>query len=112
LQEATDPVGEAWNGSDPARLRAALDKLHAAADHARRQVGRLHPPEKALLSPFAGPPASQPPQSLSAENVAGLGRALFTDYLLAVELGGTLLLVATVGAIAITHRRAAGRRVA
>ena len=36
--------------------------------------------------------------------------ALFTDYLLAVELGGTLLLVATIGAIAIAARRAEGLR--
>jgi len=42
---------------------------------------------------------------MPAENVAGLGRSLFTDYLLAVELAGTLLLVATVGAIAIAMRR-------
>ena len=34
-----------------------------------------------------------------------IGRSLFTDYLLPVELGGTLLLVATIGAIAITGRR-------
>ena len=43
---------------------------------------------------------------MPAENVAYLGRSLFTDYLLAVELGGTLLLVATIGAIAIASRRA------
>jgi NADH-quinone oxidoreductase subunit J len=42
--------------------------------------------------------------------VAGLGRSLFTDYLLAVELGGTLLLIATIGAIAIAGRRAEGVR--
>jgi NADH:ubiquinone oxidoreductase subunit 6 (subunit J) len=42
---------------------------------------------------------------MPAENVEALGRSLFSDYLLAVELGGTLLLVATVGAIAITGRR-------
>ena len=47
---------------------------------------------------------------LPAENVADLGRSLFTDYLLAVELGGTLLLVATIGAIAIAGRRAEGLR--
>ncbi len=41
---------------------------------------------------------------LPAENVAALGRLLFSDYLLAVELAGTLLLVATIGAIAIAHR--------
>jgi NADH-quinone oxidoreductase subunit J len=34
-----------------------------------------------------------------------VGRVLFTDYLLAIELGGTLLLVATIGAIAIAGRR-------
>lgn len=44
-----------------------------------------------------------------AHNVAALGRTLFTDYFLAVELGGTLLLVATVGAIAIAGRREGGR---
>ena len=47
---------------------------------------------------------------LPAENVAYLGRTLFSDYLLAVELGGTLLLVATVGAIAIAGRRPEGLR--
>jgi NADH-quinone oxidoreductase subunit J len=35
----------------------------------------------------------------------GLGRTFFTDYLFAVELAGTLLLVAGVGAVAIAPRR-------
>lgn len=47
---------------------------------------------------------------LPAENVAYLGRSLFTDYLVAVELAGTLLLVATIGAIAIAQRRPEGSR--
>jgi NADH:ubiquinone oxidoreductase subunit 6 (subunit J) len=42
---------------------------------------------------------------MPAENVRALGRSLFTDYLVAVEIAGTLLLVATVGAIAIAMRR-------
>lgn len=46
------------------------------------------------------------PRPLPAANVAAVGRTLFADHLLAVELAGTLLLVATVGAIAI----AGGRR--
>jgi hypothetical protein len=71
---------------------------------ARQNVGRLSPPPRDRLSPFAGTPANQPGQALSSDNVAGLGRTLFSDYLLAVELGGTLLLVATIGAIAITQR--------
>jgi NADH:ubiquinone oxidoreductase subunit 6 (subunit J) len=45
------------------------------------------------------------PKALPAANVAALGRSLFTDHLLAVELGGTLLLIATIGAIAIAGRR-------
>jgi NADH-quinone oxidoreductase subunit J len=39
----------------------------------------------------------------------GLGRTLFSDYLFAVELAGTLLLVAGVGAVAIAPRRARAR---
>lgn len=45
-------------------------------------------------------------KKLPAANVSAIGRAVFTDHLLTVELAGTLLLVATVGAIAI----AGGRR--
>ena len=50
------------------------------------------------------------PATPAQGNVAALGRSLFTDYLLPVELGGTLLLVATVGAIAIAGRRTEGLR--
>lgn len=35
---------------------------------------------------------------------AGLGRSLYTDYLLAVELAGTVLLVATIGAMALAQK--------
>ena len=68
------------------------------------------------LSAMSGTPANTPAgevrrnpmtlvPDLPAENSAYLGRSLFTDFLLPVELGGTLLLVATVGAIAIAQRR-------
>jgi NADH-quinone oxidoreductase subunit J len=50
-------------------------------------------------------PDGRPVERMPAENVASLGRSLFTDYLLPVELAGTLLLVATIGAIAIAGRR-------
>ncbi|MGL4512338.1 MAG: NADH-quinone oxidoreductase subunit J family protein [Lacipirellulaceae bacterium] len=53
------------------------------------------------------PPApGAPPEKLGA--VHALGRSLFVDHLLAVELGGTLLLVATAGAILLAPRRASG----
>ena len=58
------------------------------------------------LSEVRSDPTTGLPQ-LPAENSAYLGRSLFTDYLLPVELGGLLLLVATIGAIAIAHRRPA-----
>ena len=35
---------------------------------------------------------------------SGLGRSMYTDYLIAVELAGTVLLVATIGAIALAQR--------
>jgi NADH-quinone oxidoreductase subunit J len=38
----------------------------------------------------------------------GLGRSLFGDYLFAIELAGMLLLVATIGAVAIAPRRRGG----
>jgi NADH:ubiquinone oxidoreductase subunit 6 (subunit J) len=42
---------------------------------------------------------------LPARNVGNLGLVLYTDHLLAVELAGTLLLVATIGAVAIAQRK-------
>lgn len=65
-------------------LRTALDKVVSAG--------------RAILS-------EEKPKALPAANVAALGRSLFTDHLIAVELGGTLLLIATIGAIAIAGRR-------
>ncbi len=45
---------------------------------------------------------------LPARNVANVGYALYTDYLLAVEMAGAILLVATIGAVAIANRKGAG----
>jgi NADH-quinone oxidoreductase subunit J len=53
-------------------------------------------------------PLSRPVEGQSLGTMRGLGRSLFGDYLFAVELAGTLLLVATIGAIAIAPRRARG----
>lgn len=60
-------------------------------------------------------PDAEPPMSvlgMSDEQAArfvpsqtsGLGRAMYTDYLMAVELAGTILLVATIGAIALAQK--------
>jgi NADH:ubiquinone oxidoreductase subunit 6 (subunit J) len=80
--------------------------------------GSLQPSGHLPLSDFSGLPPNLPKiprdgrgqPSMPARNVAALGQSLFTDYLLAVELAGTLLLVATIGAIAIAGRRPEGLR--
>jgi NADH-quinone oxidoreductase subunit J len=53
-------------------------------------------------------PFSQIPKDQPLSRMHALGRSLFGDYLFAVELAGTLLLVATIGAIAIAPRRRRG----
>jgi NADH-quinone oxidoreductase subunit J len=53
-------------------------------------------------------PFSQLNDDQSMGSMHALGRSLFGDYLFAVELAGTLLLVATIGAIAIAPRRRRG----
>jgi NADH-quinone oxidoreductase subunit J len=51
---------------------------------------------------------SRPAADAPLYTVRALGRSLFSDYLIAVELAGTVLLVATIGAIAIAPRRRRG----
>ena len=46
-----------------------------------------------------------PGEFFVARNVANLGVVLYSEHLLAVEMAGTLLLVATIGAVAIAGRR-------
>ncbi len=60
-------------------------------------------PETAQALPLSRPAADEPLGSMQ-----GLGRSLFGDYLFAVELGGTVLMVASIGAIAIAPRRPQG----
>ncbi len=116
----------------PRRTRESLQQLRALLDENRLQITeglttvRLSRSENGLgtlppLSSMSGPPPTTPfaeirrdaqgRPELPAENAAYLGRTLFTDYLLPVELGGTLLLIATIAAIAIAQRREPGRSV-
>ncbi|MFO0808276.1 MAG: NADH-quinone oxidoreductase subunit J [Gemmataceae bacterium] len=109
LEDALRDVNANWKSDDVDGWRVRLTALESAAVEAHRAVGRLQPPKDVKLSPFAGSPANRPAERMSADNVGGIGRALFSDYLLAVELAGTLLLIATVGAIAIATRNTARR---
>jgi NADH-quinone oxidoreductase subunit J len=53
-------------------------------------------------------PLSRPADEQAFWKMQSLGRSLFGDYLYGVEIAGTLLLVAGIGAIAIAPRRAEG----
>lgn len=52
--------------------------------------------------------ASRPTEREQVGELRGLGRALFSDFLFSVEIAGTLLLIASIGAIALAPRRAQG----
>ncbi len=52
------------------------------------------------------PTMAQKPEQLGT--LRGLGQLMFSQYLYSVEIAGTLLLIATVGAIAIAPRRSHG----
>jgi NADH:ubiquinone oxidoreductase subunit 6 (subunit J) len=64
-------------------------------EEVRAEVRKLR--EEVVLLAGAG--------ELPARNAANLGYVLYSQHLLSIELAGTLLLVATIGAIAIAHRK-------
>jgi len=87
-------------------VRDLNDRLHAAVENhflegkpdvtvVRTVASQLR--DEAVLLAGSG--------DLPARNVANIGYLLYADHLLAVELAGTLLLVATIGAVAIARRR-------
>ena len=102
-------------------MKGTLARLRETARQVRDGYNNLQPsgnrPER--FSAYSGarpndplhrlPRDAQCRAALPAANVEALGRSLFTDFLVPVELGGTLLLVATIGAIAITGRRKEAR---
>jgi NADH:ubiquinone oxidoreductase subunit 6 (subunit J) len=125
IREKSADREEPYNKSNLEGMKELLIQVRKQAQELGRTVGMPQPPSDRLhLSELSGPASNRSPEELRhdpntarppmpAENTAYLGRSLFSDYLLAVELGGTLLLVATVGAIAIASRRQApgnGRR--
>ena len=60
------------------------------------------------LTAQVGPNPLSRPEEETAHTMRALGRSVFGDYLYAIEIAGTLLLIAAIGAIAIAPRRAEG----
>jgi NADH-quinone oxidoreductase subunit J len=93
-------------GRDSARMDAAITTWQEIA----RELQRDSPHPSTLPIPdriraeLAVSGAAPARVDSAQPTVAGLGRALFGQYLYAVELAGALLLIATIGAIAIVQR--------
>lgn len=113
-----------WVPETAASRFAATSETAAATPASQSQailrVG-VSPESSAVRdSDSTGAPAVRQAPSLAASplsqqrnrpvgTVRGLGRSLFGDYLYAVELAGTLLMVASIGAIAIALRTPRGK---
>ncbi len=122
LRDSLDLSVPAWpppSGSEPringAGVKKASGQIFYELSYLKAlREGRLDASPAVTLSPYGRVGSAQAPthpavagmRQLPAANITAIGRALFTDHLLAVELGGTLLLVATIGAIAIAGNRA------
>jgi NADH-quinone oxidoreductase subunit J len=117
-QEWRPPEEASANDATAQRLDEAkknLKELELVVLQAKERQGWPQPAGGDNLSAFSGPPPNLPADQvradadgrppLPADNPGNLGRSLFTDYLLPVELAGFLLLAAAIGAIAIAHRR-------
>jgi NADH-quinone oxidoreductase subunit J len=125
LVDALDEAQRTWNQlkreatAETIKIfQKQLDDVATLTTLVRDKQGTIEPvarPLSTFSGPLPGTPVrrdehGKPLERLPAANVASLGKTLFTDYLLAVELAGTLLLAATIGAIAIAGRRPEGLR--
>src|SRR5262249_56134167 len=88
----------------PRGLNSAIDNVEEQLTAPRPDIVMLRTRLKELADEGQAIQRNQGPKPLPAANVAGIGTLLYSHHLLPVELGGTLLLVATIGAIAITGR--------
>jgi NADH-quinone oxidoreductase subunit J len=89
---ATGPMPAAMADASPNAMREPLTRTQD-----------LGPGSVALVRDLASRPTAQlnDAQGRPKPHVAGLGETLYTDHLVSVELAGTLLFVALIGAVAI-----------
>ncbi len=89
-------------------VRSGVKENSRAANRGMNLAMTLDANEPDAVPPEPGNLLSLADEDHAVGNLKGLGRSLFGDYLFAVELAGTLLLIASIGAIAIAPRREQG----
>ncbi|MFM9961737.1 MAG: NADH-quinone oxidoreductase subunit J [Planctomycetaceae bacterium] len=92
-------------------LLFVLTPSNEQAGAANPQTGfvSLAPVTSAEPLPLSKPQSTSKTSTATFGTMRGLGRSLFGDYLFAVELAGTLLLIASIGAIVIAPKRSSGK---
>jgi NADH:ubiquinone oxidoreductase subunit 6 (subunit J) len=98
-------VREHQNGRWGTKLNSAVTNVEADLGAPRKDLNSLHVSLQELAEVLHLIRKDHEPKALPAANVEALGYRLYSEHLIAIEIAGTLLLVATIGAIAITHRR-------
>jgi len=90
----------AWSVSEPGEI------LPVKLDLTRPYSLSVQGPAPGQGMPPVKDPTMSPSQlaEFTPAKTSGLGRSMFTDYLLAIELAGTILLVATLGAIVLAQK--------
>jgi NADH-quinone oxidoreductase subunit J len=105
----THALGGAFETPPPAKLADAKPDIAAPAETAVTTI--VSPPALRIADPHTA--EQRAAGVLTREHVAALGGTLFSRYLIAVEVGGTLLLAALVGAVAmVAQDRAAPKNAA
>ena len=89
---STDPIG----GQRPLAAAAGVGMLGVA-------LTTLFLTRSAVDEIVTGTPSFVAPLSGDGENIAKLGRVLFTDYLFAFEVTSVLLVIAVVGAVVLAR---------
>jgi len=92
----------------PKRNLAAEAEAEAAAARETLSMALVADETPKVIPPTIPNSLSRATFKQPVGSMKGLGKSLFGDYLFAVELAGTLLLVACIGAIAIAPRREEG----
>lgn len=93
-------------------LGGLLFTLQSWSQPGPEAAGRFLPPPSHMVAHRLSQPQPLPDSPILGKHdlgtLQGVGRSLFGDYLYAVELAGTVLLIATIGTIALAPRRSQG----